>query len=330
MYFLAYEKVYLMAPRLQTLSLRQLRALAAVAERGSVTGAADRLNLTQPAISLQLRNLQDSAGLPLLERTAGGMAANEAGAALLLLHDRVAAAIADCAQTLDMIAGVAGGRVAIGVVSTAKYFAPFAIAAFARAHPGVEVRLTVGNRDEIVRGLADFSLDVAIIGRTPPELDVTQTLIGDHPHVVIAPPRHPLARRRQLAVADLAAETFLIREPGSGTRALMERVFAEAGLAPRIGMEITSNETIKQAVMAGLGLAFISAHTISAELTARRLATLPVEGLPVVRQWFVVSRRDRVLLPPAMALVAFMGREAATFLPPLPPTAVQRRGRGAA
>jgi LysR family transcriptional regulator for metE and metH len=316
-----------MAAHLQGITRRQLRALAAVAERGTVTAAAERLNLTQPAISLQLRNLQDSAGLTLVQRTQAGTHPTEAGQAMLLLHDRIEAAVRDCAQTLDMIAGATGGRVSIGVVSTAKYFAPFAIAAFSRAHPGMDVRLTIGNRDGIVSALTAFALDVAIIGRTPPDLDVTRTLIGDHPHIVIAAPDHPLAKRRSLTVADLAAETFLSREPGSGTRALMERFFAEAGVAPRIGMEITSNETIKQAAMAGLGLAFLSGHTVATELNDNRLVMLSVEGLPLIRQWFVVGRRDKVLLPPAQALVDFLGREAASFLPRLKALAPVRAAR---
>jgi LysR family transcriptional regulator for metE and metH len=160
-------------------------------------------------------------------------------------------------------------------------------------------------------------LDVAIIGRPPAELDLDCVLIGDHPHVIIAPPDHPLAGKTQIAVADLGNETFLNREPGSGTRALMERMFAEAGVTPRIGMEIASNETIKQAVMAGLGIAFLSAHTVGVELADRRLISLRIAGLPLVRSWFAVRCIEKMLLPPAHAFVKFLGQEAAQFLPPV-------------
>jgi LysR family transcriptional regulator for metE and metH len=304
-----------MAGNLHNLSLRQLRAIAAVARSGSVTEAADRLNLTQPAVTLQIRNLQELVDLPLLERTADGMVPTDAGRALLALYDRVATAIGDCANELDMIRGLTGGRVSIGVVSTAKYFAPFAIAAFGKAYPDIEVRLTIGNREEIIRALRDFALDIAVIGRPPTELPLERVLIGDHPHVIVAPPSHPLSGKAQVKVQDLAGELFIIREPGSGTRALMEKLFAQSGVTPRIGMEITSNETIKQAVMAGLGVAFISGHTVASEVADGRLAVLSVEGLPLVRQWYVVHRPEKVLLPPSRALLEFMGREAVRFLP---------------
>jgi LysR family transcriptional regulator for metE and metH len=307
-----------MTTPLQNLTLRQLRSLKAVVESTSITSAAEQLHLTQPAVTLQIKNLQALAQLPLFQRSPKGMVPTEAGEALMRLNERIETAMAECAATLDMMKGLTGGRVSIGVVSTAKYFAPFAIAAFSQAHPGIDVRLVIGNRGEIIQALADFTLDVAIIGRPPPELDLEKVLIGDHPHVIIAPPNHPLAHKRKLKVSSLGGEVFLNREPGSGTRALMERMFAEAGVKPRIGMEIASNETIKQAVMAGLGIAFLSAHTVAAELLDGRLVTLEIEGLPLVRSWFVVRRTDKVLLPPARALVDFLGRDAIKFLPAYP------------
>jgi LysR family transcriptional regulator for metE and metH len=307
-----------MSSQLSNVTFRQLRALKWVAETGGVTDAAKRLGLTQPAVTLQIKNLEAQAGLPLLQRTGRGLVLTEAGEALLRLSERVEIAFADSALTLDTIKGLTGGRVSIGVVSTAKYFAPFAIAAYSERHPDIDVRLMIGNRGEIIRALGDFTLDVAIIGRPPPELDLECVLIGDHPHVIIAPTNHPLAHRSNLIIADLREEKFLNREPGSGTRALMERLFAEAGVVPRIGMEIASNETIKQAVMAGLGIAFLSAHTVEHELAEGRLVSLAVEGLPLLRQWFLVRRREKALLPAARALVDFLSREAWTFLPASP------------
>lgn len=298
--------------------MRQMRALAAVAQSRNVTEAAGRLGLTQPAVTLQLKNLEDLAGLPILQRTPEGMVPTQAGAALLRLHDRVEAALADCANALDMMKGLTGGRVSIGAVSTAKYFAPFVIAEFARQHPAIELKLTIGNREEVLQGLRDYSLDLAITGRPPADLDLERRLIGDHPHVVIGPAHHPLAGRDHVDLRTLADETFIIREPGSGTRMLMEHLFEEIGLSPRIGMEISSNETIKQAVMAGLGVSFISAHTVAGEVEDKRLSVLHVEGLPLVRQWFVVRRADKALLPPAEALMDFLGAEAARFLPVVP------------
>lgn len=300
---------------LRDLTLRQLRALAAVAQHGSVTAAADKLKLTQPAVTLQVRNLQERAALPLLERGARGMTLTEAGEAILQLNERIESALADCAITLDTLKGLTGGRVSIGVVSTAKYFAPFAIAAFSKAYPNIDVRLIIGNRGEIIQALSDFTLDVAIIGRPPLELRLEKSLIGEHPHVIIAPPDHRFGKATKLAVTDLSDEIFLNREPGSGTRALMEWMFAQAAVTPRIGMEIASNETIKQAVMAGLGIAFLSAHTVGHELADGRLIALPVDGLPLIRHWFLVRRTEKVLLPAASALADFLSREARQFLP---------------
>ena len=297
------------------LSLRQLRALAAVHKHRSVTAAARQLNLTQPAVTLQLRNLQALAGLSLIQRTSDGMLLTDAGREVLALTERIEAAIASCETSLDMIAGKTAGRISIGAVSTAKYFVPFAISGFSRAYPNVDVTLSIGNREEIGKALRGYDLDFAIMGRPPVDIPMNMHLIGDHPHVIIAPTTHRLARKLRLNLAELAGETFLTREPGSGTRGLMEQLFGSAGVRPKLGMAMSSNETIKQAVIAGLGIAFISAHTVAHELDERRLVTLDVEGLPVIRQWFVLSRKDKVLLPPAQAMLDFLSVKGAQFLP---------------
>jgi LysR family transcriptional regulator, low CO2-responsive transcriptional regulator len=300
---------------LRELTIRQLRALAVVQKHRSVTAAAKQLHLTQPAVTLQLRNLQTLAGLPLIQRTSDGMLLTEAGREVLALSERIEAAIANCETSLEMMAGKTAGRISIGAVSTAKYFVPFAISGFSRLHPNIEVKLTIGNRQETSAALRGYELDFAIMGRPPADIDMNVHLIGDHPHVIIAPTTHRLARKSHLALADLADETFLTREPGSGTRGLMEQLFESARVRPNIGMTMSSNETIKQAVIAGLGIAFISAHTVATELDERRLVTLDVDGLPVVRQWFVLSRKDKVLLPPAQAMLDFLSAKGAQFLP---------------
>ena len=304
-----------MPKRFRDVSIRQLRALAALASSGSITAAAGKLNLTQPAVTLQLRNLQALAELPLIQRSGDGMLLTDAGREVLALTERIEAAMAACATALEMMAGKTAGRISIGAVSTAKYFVPFAISGFSKLYPDIEVRLTIGNRKDIGAALLGYDLDFAIMGRPPVDIEMDVRLIGDHPHVIIAPTAHRLARKPHLALSDLAGETFLTREPGSGTRGLMEQFFESAGIRPLIGMTMSSNETIKQAVIAGLGIAFISAHTVATELDERRLTMLDVVGLPIVRQWFVVSRRDKVLLPPAQAMRQFLGERGAEFLP---------------
>jgi len=297
------------------LTIRQLRALAAVQTSGSVTSAAGRLHLTQPAVTLQIRNLQELAGLPLIQRTADGMILTEAGRSVLGLAERVEAALLDCEQALDIIAGRSGGRVAIGAVSTAKYFVPFAIAEFSRRFPKIDVTLRVGNRDNIREALRGYDLDIAIMGRPPADIPVDMRPLGKHPHVIVAPAGHRLARKKRVAPDDLASEVFITREPGSGTRLLMETFLEKHGLHPKTSMEMDSNETIKQAVIAGLGIAFISQHTVSHELGEGRLVTLKIPGLPVIRQWHALRRADKLLLPPAQAMLDFLGKEGARFLP---------------
>ena len=296
------------------LTIRQLRALAAVQAAGSVTSAANQLNLTQPAVTLQLRNLQALAGLALIQRTGDGMLLTDAGREVQRLSERIEAALLDCEQSLDMIAGRSSGRVSIGAVSTAKYFVPFAIAGFSKRFPKIDVTLQIGNREDMRDALRGYDLDIAIMGQPPADVEVEMVLLGKHPHIVVAAAGHRLAKKK-LAATDLADETFITREVGSGTRMLMEQFFQKTGLKAKIGMEMDSNETIKQAVIAGLGIAFISQHTVSHELQQRRLVSLKVSGLPVMRQWHAIRRADKILLPPARAMLDFLGQEGARYLP---------------
>ncbi|HSI42302.1 MAG TPA: LysR family transcriptional regulator [Xanthobacteraceae bacterium] len=305
---------------MRNVTLKQLRAFAAVIEGGTVTRAAKALNVTPPAVTMQVQALEDQLGLPLLDRAGDRFLPSDAGREVLAATARVERALADCGAALDAMKGLDAGRVCVGIVSTAKYFAPSALGAFSRAHPSIEVALVVGNREDIIAALRHDSVDVAIMGRPPSDLDVDQSPIGDHPHVVVAPPGHILVGRR-VAAAELSAFTFLVREAGSGTRTLMQRFFQDAAVEPKIGMEIGSNETIKQAVMAGMGLSFISAHTVAAEIADGRIVVLDVEGLPVVRQWFVVKRSAKRLTPPATALSEFLAKRGPEFLPKVIPYA---------
>jgi DNA-binding transcriptional LysR family regulator len=201
------------------------------------------------------------------------------------------------------------------VVSTAKYFAPRMLAAFSHKHPKVEVKLVVGNRQHIMDRFEAGICDLCVMGRPPQTAEVESHLLGPHPYFFVAPPDHPLAGRTDLSPTALAGEIFLVRELGSGTRLLMEGFFSKAGITPVIGMEIGSNETIKQAVMAGLGLTFISAHTVAAELHERRLVALDVVGLPMVRNWFVVRLAAKRLMPATRSLRDFLIAEGSSFLP---------------
>ncbi len=302
---------------IRRVTLKQLRALAAVARTGTVSAAAHQAGVTPQAIALQLRMLEEALGLPLLERTPAGARATEAGREALQAAARIEAELAGCVQSIQALQGVEAGSISVGVVSTAKYFAPFALAAFSRAHPDVELRVSVGNRGEMLAGLAGFDLDVVVMGRPPPKAAMDTAVIGDHPHVIIAPPTHRLVTRRTLALAELANETFLLREPGSGTRTLMQRLFGADRMPAKV-IEMGTNETIKQAVMAEMGIALLSAHTIAAEVEAGRIAILDVQGMPMVRRWYVVKRQDKRLLPAAQALWDHLANNGARFLPHTP------------
>ena len=297
------------------ITLRQLRTFTTALRAGSFAAAAKALHITPPAVTVQMRHLETIAGMPIVERTSTGLKSTDAGREIATAALRIEAALAECEDALAALRGLDSGHVAIGVVSTAKYFAPQVLGAFARAHPAVEIRLEVGNRAAILAALEANALDLALTGWPPGQLAVQKAAIGDHPHIIIARPDHPHAKRRQFGAAALVEETFLVRERGSGTRLLMERFFADARVAPHIGMEMGSNETIKQAVIAGLGIAFISAHTVAVELADNRLVVLDVAGLPVMRTWFIVNLARKRLLPSAAALRQFMIDEGERFLP---------------
>ena len=299
--------------------MRQLRALGAVTSAKSISAAAQLLAVTPPAVSQQLQLLETAlGGVPLYERTATGMRPTEAGREVLTALERIESALSDCAAAIDALRGMGGGRVSVGVISTAQYFAPFALAAFQSTHPMIEMRIQVGNRADIISGLEKFNLDLALMGYPPEHFPVERAIIGDHPHVFIAAPDHWLAKRRRISLAGIAHETFLLREPGSGTRALMLGLFSGANLPSGPRTEIGSNETIKHAVMAGMGVSLVSAHIVAAEVADGRLVVLDVEGLPIVRQWFAVRRSERRQLPAADALWEHLRRSGAQFLPKMP------------
>ncbi len=295
-------------------TLRQLKVFEAVARHLSFSRAAEELHLTQPAVSMQVKQLEEQAGLPLTEMIGKKVYLTEAGEEIARHARRIAQQLREAEEALDALKGVRGGRLAIGVISTAKYFAPRLLAEFRRRKPGVEIDLRVHNRETIVRQLADNEIDLAIMGQPPQEFATVAEAFADHPLVIVAAPDHPLAAKKQIAPQLLGEETFLIREPGSGTRAAMERYFADAGIAPRHLLEMVGNETIKQAVMAGLGLAFISAHTVSLECEVGRIVKLPVTGTPIIRRWFVVHRAEKALLPVAETFREFLLAEAPALL----------------
>ncbi|MBS0124023.1 LysR family transcriptional regulator [Thetidibacter halocola] len=306
--------------RLDQLNLRQLRALKTVAEERTVSAAANVLGLTPPAVHTQLKNLEEIIGAPLIERESKDHAVlTRHGRALVRAYDEMRATLERTIVQLNALDSGRAGSVTLGVVSTAKYFAPGIVAMLGQEMPDLAVRLIIGNRGEIVEGLERGAYDLCIMGRPPREPLVDAVRIGPHPHVIIAPPEHPLAARRGLAPSDLVDERFVLREDGSGTRLLTERFLAEIDEdRPVARIEMSSNETIKQAVLSGLGIALISAHTVAYELSVGRLVALDVAGLPILRSWYVTRSEHVARTQAADRVQDWLVKNAPRFLPELP------------
>jgi len=277
------------------ITLRHLRIFEAVARHGSISRAAGELHLTQPAVSMQMKQLEEQIGLPLVEQIGRRICLTEAGQMLRVHACDIAGRMAHLNASMEQFRGLERGLLRLAVVSTANYYLPALIAEFNARHPGVRISLQVGNREFVVSALANSSTELAVTGQPPDGADVVAQKFKDNPLVVIASPRHPLAGQGHVGMARLAEEVLVMREPGSGTRAAAERHFAALGLTIRGGCEFGTNEAIKQAVRAGLGVAVVSAQTIELELQTGCLAVLPVEGFPIVRQWYVVHRTQHRL-----------------------------------
>jgi DNA-binding transcriptional LysR family regulator len=286
---------------INNVTLRQLRIFESVARHESVSRAAAELHLTQPAVSMQIKQLEENIGLPLIDQVGKRLCLTEAGQELRGHAKRIAAQMTDLNVAMDQFRSLERGVISIAVVSTANYFLPPLIASFTELHTGVRISLQVANVRAVLDALADNRADLAITGQPPDGADLDSQHFMDNPLVVIAAPNHKLAALGPIKLQQLEAETVVLREPGSGTRATVERHFAARRVAYRPGCELGTNEAVKQAVQAGLGLGIVPAQTIELELETRRLVVLPVDGFPIIRHWFVVHRSDRRLSGAAQA-----------------------------
>jgi LysR family transcriptional regulator, low CO2-responsive transcriptional regulator len=301
---------------MHSLTFRQLETIREVARCGSMVKAAQALCVTPAALTSRVKSLEEDLGLELFERFEGRLRLTEAGKEVVAAATRIDNVMSELLSTLHGRNGHLGGRVRIAFVVTAKYFAPRLIAAFMEHHPQIDIRIDVGNRHSVIATLRDFETDIALMGRPPEDFGVTSEAIGPNPYIVIAPPDHPLASKPLISKIDLTNQNFILREVGSATRSLFEYFFGDLPVqSDKVRIEITSNETVKQAVMAGLGLALISAHTVEVELATGRLVLLPVEGLPLLRDWYVMHHAERALTPAGSAMWNFIVTKGKTFLP---------------
>lgn len=296
------------------LTFRQLQVFEAVARHLNYTRAAEELFMTQPAVSGHVRQMEEAAGLPLVEQVGKRLHLTEAGEEV----QRAALDVINRTEDLEMrladLAGMIRGRLRLSVTTTAEYFAPHLLGAFSRRYPGVEIRLEVSNRETVLERLAANEDELAIMGRVPEGVNVTGTAFTRNPLVMVAPPDHPLVGQARVEPERLGDETFLLREPGSGTRLAMEQFFEERGLSLKGGMELGSNETIKQAVMAGLGLSVLSWHTLPLERATGKLAVLDVDGFPLRRHWYAVHLKEKRLSVVAATFLEFLVGEGADLI----------------
>ena len=289
------------------ITFRQLRVFAEVAQQGSMLRAAAALHLTPPAVSMQIKELENQVGLPLFDRQARQVTLSTAGEYFLVHARRLLGNLKEADNAMARFKHLEHGQLTIGIVSTAKYFVPQLLARFHEEHPGVEVRLrVVGNREQLVSLMQAGEVDLSVMGRPPREIATRSEAFAAHPLVLVCPPGHALLDEGQPPATALNGQPFIVREHGSGTRTAMEAFFAEHHVQPRITMEMSSNETIKQAVMAGMGLSFLSLHTMGLEVRSGLLQVLDVQGTPVMRTWNIVHLQSRVLSPSAEAFRYFI------------------------
>lgn len=295
-------------------TFRQLRVFSEVARQLSFVKAAQSLHLTPPAVTMQVRELEKHIGMPLFERSGRQVALTTVGEYMLVYARKMLSTLKDAEDAAARLQKLEVGTLTIGMVSTAKYFLPYLLAEWRKEHEGIDVKLVVGNREQLVDMLLGSEVDVAIMGQPPKDMAVRAEPFAAQPHVFVAPVNHPLANQRAMPIEALSGESFIVRESGSGTRAALERFLAPHQVKLLVSMELSSNEIIKHAVMAGLGLSFLSVHTVGMELENGLISVLDVDGAPVVRGWNVVHMLSKLLSPAAEAFRYFVLENGETYL----------------
>ncbi len=290
-------------------TLRQLKVFEAVARNLSFTRAAEELHTTQPTVSIQLKQLTDIVGQPLVEQIGKKVFLTDVGRELLKVCRDIFDGLSRFEMLLSDMKGVKAGRLKLSVITTAKYFVPRLLGLFCQRYPGIDVSLKVENRERMLQRMADNLDDLYVLGQPPEHMDVELTPFLENPMVVLAARNHPLANAKDIPPKRITEEPFLMREAGSGTRLATEKFFTERGLKLKVRMELGSNEAIKQAVAGGLGIAVVSAHTLALERSADELVILDVEGFPIRRHWYLAYAKDKQLSVLAKVFLEFLHEE---------------------
>ncbi len=295
-------------------TLRQLQVFEAVARLQSYTRAAEILHLSQPAVSMQVKQLEESIGLPVFEQVGKKIHLTTAGREMYFYSQRIRSLLDEAETVIEELKGVQSGRLAISVATTASQFATRLLATFSKRFEGVTISLDITNRESLRRQLENNEPDLVIMGQPPEGLDTESEIFMENPLVMIAPPNHSLANEQKIPLKRFENEHFVVRESGSGTRSAIQRFFDQHDVSFHTGIEMSSNEAIKQAVEAGLGLGIVSIHTLELELETGALRILDVEGFPIIRHWHIVQRSGKRLSPVAQAFKQFVLKEAEQFI----------------
>jgi DNA-binding transcriptional LysR family regulator len=290
-------------------SLRQLKVFESVARNLSYTRAAEELYLTQPTVSIQLKQLTQIVGLPLLEQIGKRIYLTDTGRELLKVCRNIFEDMSRFEMLVSDLKGVKAGKLNLAIITTAKYFVPRLLGLFCQRYPGIDVSLKVTNRERVLQRLADNQDDLYVLGAPPEDMDIEIEPFLENPLVVLAASNHPLAKEKNISLQRLTEEQFLMREQGSGIRLATEQFFAERGLKLKVRMELGSNEAIKQAVVGGLGIAVLSAHTLALDRDSQELAILDVQGFPIQRHWYLAYPKEKQLSVVALAFLEFLHTE---------------------
>jgi len=299
---------------MKNLTLRQIKIFMSAAKHNSFSRAAEELHITVPAVSLQIKEMEEDIGVSLFTRENRKVGLTSAGEYFLIYARRVYSTLNEAATMMERFRGTQFRHLKIGVVSTAKYFVPQMLVEFKKDFPSLQIKIEARNREQLVELLRDGEIDIAIMGLPPKEIDTRAERFANHPHVFIASPNNPLVNKINIPAEALAQYEIISRESGSGTRQLMEKYFAQHQIVPVVSMEMSSNETIKRAVMADLGISFVSLHTIGSELAHKQLAVLDIQDTPIIRTWHVVALNKRSASQAAEAFRYFMLEKGGTIL----------------
>ncbi len=291
---------------MRNLTLRQIKIFLSAAKHTSFSRAAEELHISAPAVSLQIKEMESDMGIRLFTRDKRKIELTSAGEYFLLYARRISSTLNEASTMMERLRGTQIKELKIGLVSTAKYFLPGMLVEFKKDYPNIKIKIEARNRLQLVELLRDGEIDIAIMGQPPKDIDTRVEAFASHPHVFIASPSNKLARLSNIPPSALNQFEIISREPGSGTRYIMERFFAEHKLSPIVSMEISSNETIKQAIIANLGISLVSLHTIHSEISNKQITILDVQNTPIMRAWHVVALNKRNASQAAEAFRYFM------------------------